>query len=130
MPADKVSRQHLLNAPFASDGFQQAYMSGRIGFQQISIRIALFGNNLFRSIRHQLYIHIPIIAVQAIEKALDIPGMSVKFVINHIENFTWKLHAMFSKVRSSETGIRLLFNGTNSQQLSALIKVSHSSHGS
>ena len=97
-------------------------MTGRISFQQICIRIALFGNDLFRSIRHQPRIHIPIIAVQAIEKALDIPSMSIKFIVNHIENLTGKLHAMFSKVRSSETGIRLSINGANSQQLRTLIE--------
>ena len=122
MSADKVSCKHLLDAPFAGNSFQQAHMTGRIGFQQIRIRIALFGNNLFRSIGHQSRIHIPIIAIQAIEKALDIPGMSVKFVINRIENLTGKLHAMFSKVRSSETGIRHTINGTNSLQLRTLIE--------
>lgn len=122
MSADKVSCKHLLDAPFAGNSFQQAHMTGRIGFQQISIRIALFGNNLFRSIRHQPRIHIPIIAVQTIEKTLDIPSVSVKFIVNHIENLTGKLHAMFSKESGSKTGIRLTINGADSQQLRTLIE--------
>ena len=97
-------------------------MTGRIGLQQISIRIALFGNDLFRSIHHQLRIHIPIIAVQAIKNALDIPSMSVKFIVNRIENLTGKLHAMFGKVPDGETSICLTINGTDGQQLRTLIE--------
>ena len=122
MSADKVSCQHFFDTPIAGDGFQQAHMTGRIGFQQICIRIILFGNDLFCSIRHQLRIYIPIIAVQAIEKALNIPGMSVKFVINRIKNLTGKLYAMFSEVSGSKTGIRLTINGADGQQLRTLIE--------
>ena len=97
-------------------------MTSRISFQQISIRIALFRNDLFRSICYQLRIHLPIIVIQAITKTLDISSISVKFIVNRIESIIWKLHTMFCKVSNGKTSIRLTINGTDGQQLRTLIE--------
>lgn len=97
-------------------------MTSRISFQQISIRIALFRNDLFRSMCYQLRIHLPIIVIQAITKTLDISSISVKFILNRIESIIWKLHTMFCKVSNGKTSIRLTINGTDGQQLRTLIE--------
>ena len=86
-------------------------MAGRIGLQQISIRRDLRGNDLL----HTPQTPYPHPAVQEIEKALDIPSMSVKFVIK----LHRKPHGEFARhVQRSvrqQKGIRLTVNGADSQ---------------